>query len=207
MAFRLTSLIVAGCLMSLAQLLHPSSKAIAANALFSQPRITAAIDETKLVSIPNNVVKAFNAANDRGVIADDFPLEHLQLQLQRSAAQEKAVEAFIDALHDPKSGDFHRWLSTAEFGARFGVAASDLVTVQRWLAGRGFHVNSVYPSGMIIDFSGTAGLVKAAFHTEIHQLEVNGVAHFANASNPSISSCPRTAAPVPHVENNERPRA
>ena len=43
MAFRLTSLIVAGCLMSLAQLLHPSSKAIAANALFSQPRITAAI--------------------------------------------------------------------------------------------------------------------------------------------------------------------
>ena len=162
MAFRLTSLIVAGCVMSLAQLLHPSSKAIAANALFGQPRITAAIDETKLVSIPNNVIKAFNAANDRGVIADDFPLEHLQLQLQRSAAQEKAVEAFIDALHDPKSGDFHRWLSTAEFGARFGVAASDLVTVQRWLAGRGFHVNSVYPSGMIIDFSGTAGLVKAA---------------------------------------------
>jgi subtilase family serine protease len=186
MAFRLTSLIVSGCVMSLAQLLHPSSKAIAANALFGQPRITAAIDETKLVSIPNNVVKAFNAANDRGVVADDFPLEHLQLQLQRSAAQEKAVEAFIDALHDPKSGDFHRWLSTAEFGARFGVAASDLVTVQRWLAGRGFHVNSVYPSGMIIDFSGTAGLVKAAFHTEIHQLEVNGVAHIANASNPSI---------------------
>ena len=186
MAFRLTSLIVAGCLMSLAQLLHPSSKAIAANALFGQPRITAAIDETKLVSIPNNVIKAFNAANDRGVVADDFPLEHLQLQLQRSAAQEKAVEAFIDALHDPKSGDFHRWLSTAEFGARFGVAASDLVTVQRWLAGRRFHVNSVYPSGMIIDFSGTAGLVKAAFHTEIHQLEINGVAHIANASNPSI---------------------
>jgi hypothetical protein len=75
MAFRFASLIVAGCLLSLAQLLWPSSKAMAADALFSQPRITAAIDEAKLVRIPNNVVKAFNAANDLGVVADDFPLE------------------------------------------------------------------------------------------------------------------------------------
>jgi subtilase family serine protease len=186
MAFRLPSLIVAGCLLLIAKLLHPSSQAMAADVLFGQPRITAAIDEAKLVSIPNNIVKAFSAANDRGVVADDFPLEHLQLQLQRSAAQEQAVEAFIDALHDPKSPEFHKWLSAAEFGARFGVAASDLVTVQRWLAGRGFHVNFVYPSRMIIDFSGTAGLVKAAFRTEIHRLDVNGIAHMANASNPSI---------------------
>jgi hypothetical protein len=125
MAFRLTSLIVAGCLLSVAQLLEPSSQAMGADALFGQPRITAAIDETKLVSVPNNIVKAFSAANDRGVVADDFPLEHLQLQLQRSAAQEQAVEAFIDALHDPKSPEFHKWLSAAEFGARFGVAASN----------------------------------------------------------------------------------
>jgi subtilase family serine protease len=47
-------------------------------------------------------------------------------------------------------------------------------------------VNSVYPSGMIIDFSGTAGLVKATFHTEIHRLDVNGVTHIANASDPSL---------------------
>ncbi len=186
MAFRLTSLIVVGYLLSLAQLLWPSSKAMAADALFGQPRIIAAIDEANLVRIPNNVVKAFNAANDRGVVADDFPLEHLQLQLRRSPAQEQAVEQFVDALHDPRSPEFHKWLSAAEFGARFGVAASDLVTVQRWLAGRGFQVNSVYPSGMIIDFAGTAGLVKAAFHTEIHRLDVNGAAHIANASDLSI---------------------
>jgi subtilase family serine protease len=186
MALRFGSLIVVGCVMALTQLLEPSYKAIAADALFGQPRITAPINETDLVRIPNNVVKAFNPANDRGPVADDFPLEHPQLQLHRSAAQEQAVEAFIDALHNPKSPEFHKWLSPQEFGARFGVAASDLDTVRRWLAGRGFQVNSVYPSGMIIDFSGTAGLVNAAFHTEIHRLGVNGIAHIANASDPSI---------------------
>ena len=53
MAFRLPSLIVAGCLLSVAQLLEPSSQAMGADALFGQPRITAAIDEAKLVPICN----------------------------------------------------------------------------------------------------------------------------------------------------------
>ncbi len=175
MAFRFATLIVAGCLLS-QQLLGTSSKAMAADALFGRPRITDAIDETRLVRVANNVVKAFNVVNDRGVVADDFQLQHLQLQLRRSPAQELAVEAFINALHDPTSPEFHKWLSAEDFGTRFGVAASDLLVVQRWLMGHGFRVNFVYPSRMVIDFSGAAGAVKAAFHTEIHRLDVNGVA-------------------------------
>jgi subtilase family serine protease len=44
---------------------------------------------------------------------------------------------------------------------------------------------------MIIDFSGTAGLVKAAFHTEIHWLDVKGATHIANASDPFIPAALR----------------
>jgi subtilase family serine protease len=186
MTLRFIVSVFAACLPWLAQLLGPLPPAMAQDSPFSQPRITTAIDETKLVQIKNNVVKASNAANDRGAVVDDFPLEHLQLQLQRSPDQEQAVENFIESLHDPKSPQFHKFLSAKQFGARFGIAASDLDAVTRWLAGHGFRVNFVHPGGMVIDFSGTAGLVKAAFHTEIHKLDVNGVAHIANASDPSI---------------------
>src|SRR5215471_19156428 len=126
MAFRFNTGFVFCCLLAFTPVVEPSSKAMAAGALFGQPRINAEINERNLVRIPNNVVKAFNAANDRGAVPDDFPLEHLQLQLQRSAAQEQVVEEFIEALHDPKSPQFHKFLSAREFGARFGVAASDL---------------------------------------------------------------------------------
>ena len=188
MAFRFAMLIVAGCLLSLVQLLGTSSKAMAVDALFGRPRIADAIDETKLIRLANNVPGAFNAENDRGALADDFQLEHLQLQLHRSAAQELAIEAFINALHDPRSPEFHKWLSAEDFGTRFGVADTDLIVVQRWLIGHRFRINFVYPSRMVIDFSGAAGAVKAAFHTEIHRLDVNGAAHIANASDPSIPS-------------------
>jgi subtilase family serine protease len=39
---------------------------------------------------------------------------------------------------------------------------------------------------MAIEFSGTAGQIRSAFHTEIHNLSVNGTAHFANVTDPQI---------------------
>jgi subtilase family serine protease len=186
MAIRFLALIVAGFMLLAAQLSWTPSRAMAADALFGRRLITEAIDETRLVRVANDVPRAFNAENDRGAIAADFPLEHLHLQLHRSPAQEVAVQAFIDASHDPKSPEYHKWLSAEAFGTRFGAAASDLSAVQRWLVGHGFRVNFVYPSRMVIDFSGTGGLVKAAFHTEIHRLDLNGAAHIANISDPLI---------------------
>jgi subtilase family serine protease len=46
---------------------------------------------------------------------------------------------------------------------------------------------------MSIDFSGTAGQLRTAFHTEIHRLNVNGVEHIANMSDPMI---PEALAPA-----------
>ena len=92
----------------------------------------------------------------------------------------------LDNLHNPKSPDFHHWLTAAEIGQQYGLAPQDLSTVTGWLQSHGFSVNSVYPSGLLIDFSGTAGQIRQAFHTEIHSLNVNGVTHIANVSDPEI---------------------
>ena len=151
--------------------------------------------------------------NDRGAVADDFQMEHMLLQLQRPPEQEQALKEFIDQLHDPASPNFHRWLSAQEFGEKFGLAQDDLNTITTWLQSHGFQVNVVYPSGMLIDFSGSAGQVREAFRTEIHDLEVRGVKHMANMSDPQI---PAALAPAvvgvvslhdftPHLMHKPRP--
>ena len=76
---------------------------------------------------------------------------------------------------------------------QFGPAKSDIAAITGWLAQQGFTVNAVSPDRMSIDYSGTAGRVRAAFHTEIHNLSVNGLAHIANMSDPVI---PAALAPV-----------
>jgi len=155
--------------------------------------ITQGVDEGNLVTLRGSTRPEATAANDRGVLANDFPMEHMLLQLQRSPEQEQALRLFIDELQTPGSANYHKWLTAQEFGARFGVAQQDLDMIARWLTGHGLQVNLIYPSRMVIDFSGTTGQVREAFHVEIHALEVNGVRHIANMSDPQI---PAALAPA-----------
>src|SRR6202451_572690 len=160
----------------------------------AQPLITQPVNNGNLFKLAGNTrPEAQNPANDRGRVDDAMPMPHLLLQLRRPAAQEQALATLIDQLHDPKSPNYHHWLTARDIGAQFGPAASHIATGRNWLTQQGSTVNTVYPNGMAIEFSGTAGQVRSAFHTEIHNLSVNGAAHFANVTDPQI---PTALAPL-----------
>jgi subtilase family serine protease len=156
-------------------------------------RIRQRISENRLVTLGGNTRPEAVPENDLGVVNDELVIEHMMLQLQRSPEQEQAAQQLIADLHDPASPSFHKWLTPDEYGARFGVAESDLRTVTQWLESHGFTVNTVYPNGTVIDFSGTAGQVRNAFHTTIHNLNVAGEQHMANMTDPRI---PEALAPI-----------
>ena len=155
--------------------------------------ITQQIDENDLITLAGNTRPEATAANDRGPVADSFPMEHLWLQLRRPPEREQALDRYIDQLSDRHSPNYHHWLTAKQFGERYGLAQKDLAAITRWLESHGFTVNLVYPSRVLIDFSGTAGQVGEAFHTEIHNLEVKGKKHIANMSDPRI---PAALAPA-----------
>jgi hypothetical protein len=159
----------------------------------SRVMVTQPIDQNVLHRLAGNTRSQANAQNDAGPVADGLAMDHMLLQLQRPAEQEAAVRQLIESQQDPHSPNYHQWLTAEEIGASFGPAQEDIDAVSGWLQSQGFQVNSVYPSGMLIDFSGTAGQVRGAFHTEIHRLTVNGSEHIGNMSDPMI---PAALAPV-----------
>jgi subtilase family serine protease len=160
---------------------------------YGRALVTTPIDDTRLVTLAGNTRPEATAANDRGAVADTLPLQHMLLLLQPSPERQAALERAIEDLQDPQSPEYHHWLSAAEFGHRFGADGADLAAIGGWLATHGFRVDGVYPNRLEIDFSGTAGEVRATFHTEIHNLEVDGVPHIANMSDPEI---PAALAPL-----------
>jgi hypothetical protein len=188
-----TATVLAAAFAVWAVVLFLEPAAFAQSGGLARPLITQPIVETSLVRLLGNVRPEVNVANDRGRVPDTLPMEHMFLQLQRPAAQEQALKQLIDELHDPHSPNFHRWLTPTQFGAQFGPAAADIGRITTWLRGHGFTVNVVYPSGMTIDFSGTAGQVSTAFHTEIHYVDSRGATHIANTSDPQI---PAALAPA-----------
>ena len=155
--------------------------------------ITQGIDEGNLVTLRGSTRPEATPANDRGALPNGFQMEHMLLQLQRTPEQELALRQFLDELQTPGSPNFHKWLTAQEFGDQFGLAQQDLDTISGWLGGHGLTVNLIYPSRMVVDFSGTASQVREAFHTEMHALDVNGARHIANMSDPQI---PAALAPA-----------
>jgi subtilase family serine protease len=155
--------------------------------------ITEPIDATRLVKLVGNTRPEANVHNDRGRVADSFQLDHMLLQLKRAPEVEKAFADHIETLTDKSSPNFRHWMSAQEQGEKYGPAQEDIDAITGWLRSQGFTVGYVYPSRMVIDFSGTAGQIRNAFHTEIHYLNVNGKQHIANMSDPQI---PHALAPA-----------
>jgi hypothetical protein len=156
-------------------------------------RITQPIDEHQLVTLARHTFPLAMKEYDRGRVSDNWEADHILMVLQRSPEKEQELVRYIDSLNDKTSPNFHHWLTAAEFGEKYGVAQQDVERITGWLESHGFRVNQVFTSRMMIDFSGTAGSIREAFHTEIHQLDVKGQMHFANMSDPQI---PAALAPV-----------
>jgi subtilase family serine protease len=163
-----------------------SAEAQSATGSHARPLITQSIDDERLVELHGNTRPEAKAEHDRGRAGDDVLLEHMLLQLRRPAEKDAELQEFLDSLHEEGSPNFHRWISAHEFGEKFGPSDRDLDKITDWLESHHFQVNVVYPSGMVVDFSGTAGQVRKAFHTEIHQLDIHGEKHLANMGNPQI---------------------
>jgi subtilase family serine protease len=157
------------------------------------PHIGKTINDANYVVLWGNLHPAATASADRGKADDSLFLEHMVLVLKRSDSQRVALQKYLDDQHNPRSSDYHRWLTPEEYGARFGVAAGDMEKIMAWLASHGFSVEPPAKGRNFLLFSGTNAQLREAFHTEMHKYLVNGETHFANAANPAI---PAALSPV-----------
>jgi subtilase family serine protease len=136
------------------------------------PRVTQAVDNNVVNTLVNTHLARLAQAKISGAVDDAMPMPHMQLILKPSAMRSSALQSLISAQHEPTSTRFHQWITPEQFGGNFGAHDADIHAVESWLTSQGFTVNSVYPNKMQIDFSGTAGTVRKAFHTQMNRYEI-----------------------------------
>lgn len=156
-------------------------------------RITTAIDESRLAVLRGNTHPLARGAFDRGPAANSLQMDQMLLVLQRSPAQQAALDHLLAAQQDKSSPNYHQWLSPDQFGRQFGASDADVQKIEAWLESHGFVVNGVSRGRTVINFSGNAQQVRSAFHTTIHDYFVNDADHLSNATDPEI---PAALAPV-----------
>jgi len=156
-------------------------------------RIVNRLDESDLARLKGNTHPFANAKNDRGLVDPTLPMTDLILVLNRGAEQQAAFDKFVASQYDSSSPNFHHWLTPEQVGENYGASETDIATISSWLTGHGFSIQEVTKDHLSIRFSGTAAQVQSTFHTEVHNLEVKGVPHIGNMSDPQI---PSALAPV-----------
>lgn len=170
-----------------------------AEALAEAPssRVAGPIDDSRIVSLAvdgSRVTPLITArGSDEGALADGMPLNRMLIVLQRSPQQEAELKRLIDAQQDKSSPDYHRWLTPQGFGRLFGPSDHDLTALAGWLASRGFSGIQVNAGRTLVEFSGTAGAVRSAFHTTVHRYLVRGKDRYSAVSAPQI---PAALAPI-----------
>lgn len=133
-----------------------------------------------------NVHPLARAEFDRGSADLNLPMENMILLLSPRASAKADLDKLLADQQNPKSPNFHHFLTPQEFGLRFGPTDQDVADAANWLKSHGFRIEEIGNGKMWINFSGNVQQVERAFQTNIRQYEVDGQIHYANATDPSI---------------------
>src|SRR5258706_4024870 len=137
-------------------------------------------------ALPHTHADWANAENDRGEVHPSLKLTHLQIVLNRPAERQNAFDTLLRQQQDPRSPNFHRWLTPEEIGQQFGPPDEDIAAVSSWLQSQGLQVDSVANSRVRIEFSGQAANVSAAFKASLHKFLVDSEQRIAPDGTPQI---------------------
>jgi hypothetical protein len=151
------------------------------------------IDDNDTVVVHGNVPPQAEAIADRGQTDRNLKYEKMILLLPSRASGRDSLERLVAQLNDPSSPSYHQWLTPEQFGKRFGITDDDLSDITGWLQLHGFTIDEIAPGRGWINFSGSVGQVERAFHTVIHDFDVDGKQFHANVKDPEI---PRALADV-----------
>ena len=152
-----------------------------------QDRIRGGVDATQVLPLRGTTHPRALAQLDQGR-TDPMRMITSAITFRLSPAQQADMDQLLRAQQDPESPHYHRWITPDQYAARFGMTPSDLAKVAAWLTSQGLTVVSLSRNRNEISFSGSVGQVEYAFKTELHNYNIRGEQHFANATDVSLPS-------------------
>jgi subtilase family serine protease len=179
---------------------------IGVGAAAGQPQSAPASAESGLASLPGHVHRFAQPRFDAGEAPNSLRMGGLELIIARSPAQQQALDALVAQQQNPKSAQYHRWLTPAEYGSRFGASEATIAALSHWLEANGLHAGAVPAGRAHLPFSGDKEKIESAFQTRIHLFNVNGEAHYANVSDPKVPSALKPLIAAVRGLNDFRPK-
>ena len=168
------------CLLFLVGGFSVSGRAVTAD------RVTHPLSGGPTVALKGNVHRNALPEYDAGPVDPAMRFGSITLLTVPTAQQEKALSKLIADQQNPKSPQYHKWLTPEQWADQFGLSRDDIQKITSWLKGQGFAIQNVARGRNWVVVSGSAAQVARTFGTQIHRYNVKGEMHVANATAPKI---------------------
>ncbi len=104
----------------------------------------------------------------RAPVGDLPATNHLTLALGLPLHHRDQLNTLIAQLYNPHSTNYHRFLTPAEFGGRFGPTPAEYQSVVQFAISHGLAVIHRHPNRLLLDVGGAASDVGRAFQVHFH---------------------------------------
>ena len=108
------------------------------------------------------------AAREAAILGAARPQQQLQLEIQLPLRNQAELARLLRDLYDPKSPNFHKYLSASAFTERFGPAAADYRKVVAWAKSKGFNVTATTPNRRLVAVAASVDTVNRAFSVSVN---------------------------------------
>jgi hypothetical protein len=109
----------------------------------------------------------------------------LPLQIWFKPRNQAKLKALLAAQQDPKSGQYHKWLTSQEYTQQFGPTGQQFDNLAGWLKSQGFQVSGGSPAEGLIKLRGDPPTISRAFNTRVFKFSADG-SRYGNLSEPLI---------------------
>lgn len=112
-----------------------------------------------------------------GAVHRSMKLDHtdpnrlLHVSVSLPYGDPEGMQRFVDSVSDPKSPNYHKYITPEEVGARFGLSGNKVNQVAAYLRSQGFKINLQAKNHLAILADCTVGQAEAAFGTVINDYQ------------------------------------
>jgi len=135
------------------------------------------------MALNGSVVAAVSHSTRVGDVASGSPVS---VAVTLSPRDPAGLEAFIAAVSDRSNPLYGKYLTPAQFAARFGPSAGTVGALTSYLKSQGLKVGNISKGNLVVDASGTAAQVSTAFGTHLSNYKLGTKSYYANDAAPSL---------------------
>lgn len=156
---------------------------VALTVCISAATVIATVQPAQAASPPRSIVDDAPAWTAQAPVVGDVPADQTQhLTVALNLRDEAGAEALAAAIADPANAQYGRYVSAADWRARFAPSDDTVNQVTTWLTAQGFSIDAIPANHRYVPFTGSTAQVQAAFGTSVKNFDREGQTTSAPAS-------------------------